>query len=95
MEIAREYNAVIVPEDLEKPKDKEKNAKLSWESHLWYYRRIQTYIEYKASIEGVRVVYANPKGTSKESPNGKPLVFINYRFAMLGGTITTRDRWLV
>jgi len=29
VEISREYNAVTVPEDLEKPKDKEKNAKLS------------------------------------------------------------------
>jgi len=52
VEIAREYNAVIVLEDLEKLKNKKKNIRLSWKSHLWCYRRIQTYIEYKTSNRG-------------------------------------------
>jgi len=52
---------------------------------------VQACTEYKALLKGVRVVYVNPRGKSKRSPNGKPLVFINYRFAKLGGTITTRD----
>ena len=91
VKVAEEYNAVIILEDLEKLKDNKKNAKLSWESHLWCYRRMQSYIEYKALLEGVKIVYVNPKGTSKKSPNGKPLVFINYKFVELGGTITSRD----
>ena len=91
VEVAEEYNAVIALEDLEKLKNKKNNSRLSWESHLWCYRRVQTYVEYKALVEGIRVVYVNPKGTSKTSPNGKPLVFINYKFVELGGTITSRD----
>jgi len=89
VKIAEEYGAAIVLEDLEKLK--KNNSRLSWESHLWCYRRVQTYVEYKALVEGVRVIYVNPRGTSKESPNGKPLVFINYRYVELGDVVTTRD----
>jgi len=91
VKIAKEYSAVIVLEDLEKLKKRTNSAKLSWESHLWCYERIQSYIEYKALVEGIRVTYVNPRGTSKRSSNGKPLKFINYKFVELGGTITTRD----
>ena len=49
------------------------------------------YTEYKALVEGIRVAYEDPKGTSKTSPNGKPLKFISYRFVQLGDTIATRD----
>jgi len=89
VKVAEEYNAVIALEDLEKVKNK--NSKFSWELQLWCYRRVQSYVEYKALVEGIKVVYVDPRGTSKSSPNGKPLVFINYRFAKLGGTTTTRD----
>ena len=58
---------------------------------MWYYRRMQSYIEYKALPEWIKVVYVNPKGTSKKAPNGKPLAFINYRFVELGGIATMRD----
>jgi len=91
VKVAEEYNAAIALEDLEKLKKNKKSARLSWESHLWCYRRVQTYIEYKARVEGIKVVYVDPKGTSRESPNGKPLVFINYRYVELRGTIITRD----
>jgi len=91
VKVAEEYSATIALEDLEKVRKNKKSTRLSWESHLWCYRRVQAYTEYKALLKGVRVVYVDPRGTSKESPNGKPLVFINYRFAKLGGTITTRD----
>jgi putative transposase len=41
VEIAREYNAVIVFEDLEKIKENSNGGrKLSWEKPLWCYRRI-------------------------------------------------------
>jgi len=41
-------------------------------------------------IEGLNVVYVNPRGTSKTSPLGGKLIFINYRWVRLpnGYTIT-------
>ena len=92
VEVAREYNAVIVFEDLEKIKENNNGGeKLSWVKPLWCYRRIQEYAEYKALIEGVKTVYVNPARTSKKAPNGKRVKFINYRFLQLGEVITTRD----
>jgi len=92
VEVAREYNAVIVFEDLEKIKENNNGGKrLSWEKPLWCYRRIQEYTEYKALLKGVKTVYVNPARTSKKTPNGKKLKFINYRFLQLGEIITTRD----
>lgn len=41
------------------------SAKLNRRLHAWSFRKIQTYIEYKASLEGIPVVYINPKNTSK------------------------------
>jgi hypothetical protein len=64
------------------------NKKLS----LWTYHRIQGYIRYKALIEGIRILYVNPRNTSKVSPRGGNLEFINYRWVKLpNGIITTRD----
>jgi putative transposase len=92
VEVAREYNAVIVFEDLEKIRENGSGGKkLSWEKPMWCYRRIQEYTEYKALIEGIKTIYVNPARTSRKAPNGKRIEFINYRFVRLGGTITTRD----
>ena len=93
VEIAKEYNAMIVLENLNKLRErangtKKFNKKLS----LWTYCRIQSYIYYKALIDGIKVVYTNPRGTSKTSPLGGKLTFINYRWVKLpSGIITTRD----
>jgi putative transposase len=92
VEVAREHSALIVFEDLKKlRRNGNGDKKLSWKTQLWCYRRIQSYTEYKALLEGLRVVYVDPRGTSKITPNGKPLRFINYRFVLLGGTVTSRD----
>jgi putative transposase len=92
VEVAREYNAVIVFEDLEKIRGNSNgDRKLSWERPMWCYRRIQSYTEYKALIEGIKTIYVNPARTSRKAPNGKRIEFINYRFVQLGETITTRD----
>jgi putative transposase len=92
VEVAREYNAVIVFEDLEKIKENNNGGrKLSWAKPLWCYRRIQEYTEYKALIDGIRTVYVNPARTSRKPPNGKKIKFINYRFIQLGDTVTSRD----
>jgi len=89
--IAKECNALIVLEDLEKLKEKANGDKLSWEAQMWCYRRVQSFIEYKALLEGIKVIYVEPRRTSKTSPNGKPLRFINYRFVELGSVVTSRD----
>lgn len=61
VEVAREYNAVIVFEDLEEIKENSNGGKrLSWMKPLWCYRRIQEYTEYKALLEGIKTVYVNP-----------------------------------
>ena len=92
VEVAREYNAFIVFEDLEKIRENDNGGrKLSWEKPMWCYRRIQEYTEYKALIEGIKTVYVNPAKTSRRAPNGKKLKFINYKFVQLGETITSRD----
>jgi putative transposase len=91
-EVAREYNAVIVFEDLEKIKRNNNGGKrLSWMKPLWCYRRIQEYTEYKALLDGIETIYVNPARTSRKTPNGKKIKFINYRFVRLGESITTRD----
>jgi len=92
VEIAKEYSALIVFEDLDKLKENSNNNyKLSWEKSLWCYKRIQMFTEYKAIFHGIKTVYVNPAKTSRKSPNGKKLKFINYRFAELGGVVTSRD----
>ncbi len=92
VEVAGEYNALIAFEDLRKLRENSNSGeKLSWETQLWCDRRIQSYAEYKALMEGLRVVYVDPRGTSKTPLNGKLLRFINYRFVELGNTVTSRD----
>ncbi|MFZ8783362.1 MAG: IS200/IS605 family accessory protein TnpB-related protein, partial [Desulfurococcaceae archaeon] len=91
-EIAKEYSALIVFEDLNKLKESSNGGyKLSWEKPLWCYKRIQMFTEYKAMIYGIKTVYVDPSKTSRESPNGKKLRFINYRFVELRDAVTTRD----
>ncbi len=93
VEIAKEHNAIIVLEDLNKLRiNANGSRKFNKKLMLWAYHRIQSYIYYKALIEGLHVVQVNPKGTSKVPPmSGRP-VFINYRWVKLpNGVITTRD----
>jgi IS605 OrfB family transposase len=92
VDIAKEYSALIVFEDLDKLKENSNNSyKLSWEKPLWCYRRVQMFTEYKAVFHGIKTVYVNPSKTSRKSPNGKKLKFINYRFVELGDVVTSRD----
>jgi len=92
VEIAKEYRALIVFEDLDKLKENSNNGyKLLWEKSLWCYKRIQMFAEYKAMVYGIKTIYVNPFKTSKRSPNGEKLRFINYRFVELGDVVTSRD----
>jgi transposase len=49
------------------------------------------FTEYKAAFHGIKTLYVNPFKTSRKSPNGKKLRFINYRFVELGSIVTSRD----
>jgi len=92
VDIAKEYRALIVFEDLGKLKENSKHCyKLSWEKSLWCYKRIQMFTEYKAMVYGIKTVYVNPAKTSRRSPNGEKLKFINYRYVELGDMVTSRD----
>jgi len=67
-EIAKEYRALIVFEDLDKLKENGEHCyKLSWEKSLWCYRRVQMFTEYKVMVYGIKAVYVNPAKTSKKS----------------------------
>ncbi len=93
VEVAKEYNALIVLENLNKLRNRgngsrKYNRKLS----LWAYHKIQEYIRYKAWMKGMPVVHVNPRGTSKTSPLGGKLMFINYKWVKLpNGYVVTRD----
>ncbi len=93
VEIAKEYDAVIVLEDLKKLKTNANgNSGFYWELQLWTYRRIQSYISYKALQEGIPIVHINPRKTSRTSPIGGKLKFINYKWVRLPNEyIVTRD----
>jgi len=41
-------------------------AKLNRRLHTWSFRKLQQYIEYKANLEGIPVVYIDPKNTSSK-----------------------------
>jgi len=53
VEIAKEYSATVVLEDLEKLRERANGDRFSWELQLWCYRRVQSFVEYKALVEGM------------------------------------------
>lgn len=95
IDIAKEHSAsaLIVLENLNKLRKRTSSSrKFNKELSLWAYRRIQSYIAYKALIEGIQVLHADPRNTSKTSPIGGGLEFINYRWIKLpSGHSVTRD----
>jgi IS605 OrfB family transposase len=54
---------VIVMEDLTNIR---RTARYNKWVHKWAFRQLQSFIEYKSLRKGIRVVYVNPKYTSKE-----------------------------
>ena len=66
--VAKEYNAVIVFEDLrEMQENNNGNNRFSWKNHLWCYRRLQSYTKYKAVLEGIETIYVSAWKTSKKT----------------------------
>ena len=80
-ELANDYGSIIVLENLKKVRENAKksrsfNKKLS----LWFYRRIQFAIEFKALEKGLEVARVSPRGTSSKCPRcGARLVEAGYR----------------
>ncbi len=93
VEIAKEYNAMVVLEDLKELRSRVNNSRrFNKKLSLWAYRRMLSYIHYKTLIDGLPVGCVDPRNTSKTSPIGGELVFINYRWVMLPSEhIITRD----
>lgn len=78
MEIAGKYGGIAL-EDLTEIRDSIRySAEMNGRLHRWSFRKLQSIIEYKAKLRGVRVVFVNPAHTSslcpvcggKLSPNG-------------------------
>ncbi|MEL9908810.1 MAG: RNA-guided endonuclease TnpB family protein [Desulfurococcus sp.] len=80
-ELASKYGSIIVLENLKKVRENAKksrsfNKKLS----LWFYRRIQFAIEYKALEKRLETAYVNPRKTSSRCPRcGGNLIEAGYR----------------
>jgi len=67
VEYARQFpKPVIVMEKLKNIRENMNGStKLNRRLHAWSFRKIQTYIEYKANLEGIPVTYVNTKNSSK------------------------------
>lgn len=51
-------------------------AKLNRRLHTWSFRKLQQYIEYKANLEGIPVVYIDPKNTSSKCHRCRHILFL-------------------
>jgi putative transposase len=91
VKIAEEYEAYIAFENLKKVKENGNREELAWELQLWCYRRVQEFMKYKALVKGLKTIPVSPRNTSRKSPNGRPLKFIDYKVVELGGVVTSRD----
>ncbi|MEM3975127.1 MAG: transposase [Ignisphaera sp.] len=69
VQFARQHNMGVVMEDLKGIRRRINFSKnLNRRLHSWNFRKLQFYIEYKAKLEGLPVVYVNPKNTSSLCP---------------------------
>lgn len=55
------------------------SSKLNRRLHTWSFRKLQAYIEYKANLERIPVVYVNPKNTSKRCHRCGHVAHVNGR----------------
>jgi putative transposase len=69
VDFAKQHNFGIIMEDLKGIRGRiNYGRKMNRRLHSWNFRRLQFYIEYKAKLEGLPVVYVNPTGTSSLCP---------------------------
>jgi len=69
VDLAKRHGFGIIMEDLKGIRGRMNCGKmLNRRLHSWNFRRLQFYVEYKAKLEGLPVVYVNPRGTSSLCP---------------------------
>jgi putative transposase len=69
VDFARQNSFGVVMEDLKGIRNRiNYGRKLNRRLHSWNFRKLQFYIDYKARLEGLPVVYVNPAGTSSTCP---------------------------
>jgi len=82
VELAEKYGGIAL-EDLTEIRDSIRcSTEMNGRLHRWSFRKLQSIIEYKAKLKGVRVVFVDPAFTSslcpvcggKASPNGHRIV---------------------
>ncbi len=79
VELAEKYGGIALEDLTEIRKSIRYSAEMNGRLHRWSFRKLQSIIEYKAKLRGVRVVFVNPAFTSslcpvcggKLSPNGR------------------------
>jgi len=83
VKIALKTNSAIALEDLKEIRKRINCSKsLNGRLHRWSFRKFQQILEYKAKLNGIEVIYINPRKTSsfcpicgrKLSPNGRRLL---------------------
>ncbi len=78
VEVAEKYGGIALEDLTEIRESIRYSAEINGRLHRWSFRKLQSIIEYKAKLKGVRVVFVNPAYTSslcpvcgeKLSPNG-------------------------
>ena len=69
VEFAKFKDSGIILEDLKGIRKRiDYNRIMNRRLHNWSFRKLQSYIEYKAKLNGIPVVYVNPKGSSSHCP---------------------------
>jgi len=80
-DLAFKHNSIIILEDLEKLRENaKKGRRFNKKLTLWFYRRVQSCVEYEAKERGLRIIRLNPRGTSSTCPRcSSKLVEDGYR----------------
>jgi len=69
VDFAKEHKMGIIMEDLRRIRKRVNYGRmLNRRLHSWNFRKLQNYIEYKAGLAGLPVVYVNPRETSSLCP---------------------------
>jgi len=86
VEIAKEYNACIVLENLKglrKRVGEESNSKLRWEAGSFIYGRLHAFIKYKALLRGLMTITVSARKTSSVCPKCKgKVIHKNYKLTV-------------
>jgi putative transposase len=66
---AKRYGFGVIMEDLKGIRERIRYGRqMNRRPHSWNFRKLQLYVEYKAKLEGLPVVYVSPRGTSSLCP---------------------------